>query len=184
MNQLHEWQFSQGNRLYKNDVEYNKGNNDAWTNIYVQGLLTPKNPEEYYTEEYKNLLRSENKPLLNFYNMYTKQMNKLAVLADFQISENWLPEIRKDMIDTMVQDGYIMGLKQRYKNVKNAIKVVDADDGFQQIEADGYLGSRKVPIFFTHSVGKGNKSLDLSNRSSLYNFTIFNRLSTCLRRYA
>ena len=146
----------------KNDVEYNDGNNDAWNNVYVQGLLTPKNPEEYYTEEYKNLLRGENKPLLNFYNMYTEQMNTLAVLADFQIGENWLPEIRKDMIDTMVQDGYVMGLKQQYNNVKNAIKVVDADDGFQQVQTDGYLGSRKVPIFFTHSVGKGNKSLDLS----------------------
>lgn len=152
----------------KNDIKYNKGNNDAWTNVYVQGLLTPKNPEEYYTEEYKNLLRGENKPLLNFYNMYTEQMNTLAVLADFQIGENWLPEIRKDMIDTMVQDGYIMGLKQQYENVKNAIKVVDADDGFQQVQTDGYLGSRKVPIFFTHSVGKGNKSLDLSKSLMIF----------------
>ena len=158
---LNEWRN-------KNDVEYNKGNNDAWTNIYVQGLLTPKNPEEYYTEEYKNLLRSENKPLLDFYNMYTEQMNKLAVKADFKIGENWLPEIRKDMIDTMVQDGYITGLKQQYNNVKNAIKVVDADDGFQQVQTDDYLGSRKVPIFFTHSVGKGNKSLDLSKSLMIF----------------
>jgi len=158
---LNEWRN-------KNDVKYNKGNNDAWTNIYVQGLLTPKNPEEYYTEEYKNLLRSENKPLLDFYNMYTEQMNKLAVKADFKIGENFIPEIRKDMIDTIVQDGYITGLKQQGKNLKNAIKVVDADDGFQQVQTDGYLGSRKVPIFFTHSVGKGNKSLDLSKSLMIF----------------
>ena len=152
----------------KNDIKYNKGNNDAWTNPYVQGLLTPKNPEEYYSEEYKNLLKSENKPLLDFYNMYTEQMNKLAVEADFKIGENFIAEIRKDMLDAVIEDGWIMGLNQQRKNIINNLSARDADDGFQQIETNDHLGSRKVPIFFTNSVGKGNKLLDLSKSLMIF----------------
>lgn len=153
--------------LNQNDVTHNDGDNDAWFSSYVQHWLTPKNPEEYYTEEYKNLLKSENKPLLDFYNLYTDQIGKLQTKADFRIKPNFIAEIRKDMIDTMVQDGIFTGLKQQGKNVWNYFTKTDKDDGFQNLEGLTEAG-KKVPVFFTDRVGKDNKSLDLGKSLMIF----------------
>ena len=44
------------NWLNRNDVTHSNGDNQAWYNPYIQHWLTPKNPDEYYTDEYRNLL--------------------------------------------------------------------------------------------------------------------------------
>lgn len=158
--QMNKW-------LDKNDVKYNNGDNQAWYNNYKQHWLTPKNPDEYYTEEYKNLIQDSNKPLLDFYNLYTTQMNKLATKADFRIYENSIPELRKDMIDTIVQDGMFLGGKQQLQNIKNWWTQNDNDDGMQLVMTEEGL-ERKVPIFFQNSVGEENKSLDLAKSLMIF----------------
>ena len=48
-------------------------------------------------------------------------MAALQEKADFRIKGNFIPELRKDMIDTMVQNGTFAGWKQQMKNVKNFV---------------------------------------------------------------
>jgi hypothetical protein len=150
-----------------NDIEYNNGNNNAWFNQYIQYSLIPTKPEEYYTEEYKNLLKPENKPLLDYYNMYTTQITKLANKADFKIASNTIAEIRKDAVDTMVHNGMVTGLKQQGMNIYNFFTTHDKDDGFQVLPGQR-IEDKKVPIFFTESVGKDNKLLDLSKSLMIF----------------
>ena len=79
-------------------------------------------------------------------------MAALQEKADFRIKGNFIPELRKDMIDTMVQNGTFAGWKQQMKNVKNYFIQTDKDDGFQTLEGLSPEG-KKVPIFFTDKVG-------------------------------
>lgn len=155
------------NWLNRNDVTHSNGDNQAWYNPYIQHWLTPKNPDEYYTDEYRNLLKTENKPLLDFYNIYIEQMNMLAEKADFRIYENAIPNIRKDALDTLVQDGMFLGGKQQIENIKNWWIHNDNDDGMQTILTEDGL-ERSVPIFYQNNVGKNNKSMDLSKSLMLF----------------
>jgi len=155
------------NWLNQNDITHAQGDNKAWYNPFVQHWLTPKKPDDYYTDEYKNLLKAENKPLLDFYNIYIEQMNMLAQKADFRIYENAIPNIRKDMIDTMVQDGMFLGGKQQIENIRNWWSKTDTDDGMQTILTEDGL-ERSVPIFYQNNVGKDNKSFDLAKSLMLF----------------
>ena len=156
-----EFEVTMNRWLNENDITYKNGDNMAWFNPFVQGYLTPINPDKYYSDAYKELVKPENKPLLNFYNLYMEQMNYLASKADFKIGENFIPEIRKDMMDTMIQDGVFYGLKQQGINIANYFTQTDKDDGFHRVD-DGSEYGKKVPIFFTDPIGDGNKSFDLS----------------------
>lgn len=153
--------------LNQNDIKHKDGDNKAWYNEYVQYYLTPIDPEEYYTDEYKKLLEPANKPLLDFYNFYTEHMVELSKKVDFKMNETFVPEIRKDTIDTMVQDGIFAGWRQQAVNLSNYFSIHDKDDGFQTIE-DGTKNGKKVPIFFTDSVGIANKSLDLAKSLMIF----------------
>lgn len=152
----------------ENDIMYNDGNNEAW--LSNRAIMSIKNPEPWYTDKFKELLKKENKPLYDFYKFYKEKMIELQRDAGVEVKANFVPEIRKDTVDTMIQNG-IAGLgsfKQQFKNIVNTFKYTDKDDGFQQ------MGDKEVPIFFHDSVGLDNKSIDLAKSLMIYNDFIHN----------
>jgi len=92
------------------------------------------------------------------------------IRLDFRVSSNFIPEIRKSFLDTISQDGLMLsGMTQQYKNMWNHFTKHDTDQGFQGVE-DG----KKIPIMFMDSVGRDNKSYDLSKSILMFSDFVYN----------
>ena len=77
--------------------------------------MIPKNPDRYYDEKYKVLLKDENKPLFEFYEFYKKHMERLNSMVDFRISQNFVANIRKDIVNIIdALNNFILLISNQY----------------------------------------------------------------------
>lgn len=147
--------------LNDNDITYNNGNNNAWFRPTVR--ISPINEETYYSKEYEYI--RQNKPLLDFYEFYREKNAEFNSQVDFTIKNNFVPEIHKDMIDTMLQDGLattMMGMNV-IRSIKESWKYRESDDRIGLTEDD-----KEVPIMFMDTINPKNKSIDLAQSMYLF----------------
>ena len=153
---MNEW-------LDKNDIFHNGGENSAWL-FAIPGIhYEPKNKEEYYDDRYKVILN--NKPLKDFYDFYMEYNIELNDMVDFNISDRFVPEMHKDMIDTMMQNG-LTGTKfggNVFKTIYNNLKYHENRDmiGIDQ-------NNRSVPVMFTDRINTEDKSIDLAKSMMVF----------------
>lgn len=74
---------------------------------------------EYYSKGHRELLKPENKPLLEFWEFYEATMidaaNMLGLRGDQRVSPNFLPWIRANTLEQMFQDGW------NWENIKESV---------------------------------------------------------------
>jgi hypothetical protein len=147
--------------LNENDITHNDGKNNAWYRSNVR--FTPINEDQYYSDEYLYIMN--NKPLLDFYNFYREKNALFNSQVDFSIKNNFVPEIHKKMIDTLLQDGMAntaMGLNV-FRTIKENWKYRESDDMINISEED-----KQVPVMFMDSINPKNKSIDLAQSMFLF----------------
>lgn len=148
------------NWLNKND--FSKDTAIVSSSIYFSVKEELKN--KWYSEEYKEILKPENKELLDFYNFYTKKMETFTSYLDINKSHNWLPSISKGLVERITTNGIgtFSALKDSYIN---SIKLRE-DERFMY--SDAFTGETlyRLPKPFTEEIS--DKSFDLA--SSLYLF--------------
>lgn len=145
-----------------NDIKFNGGDNRAWFNRFA--AKEPKNPDKYYDERYAELLKPENKVALDFYHWYQDTNYKLNNMVDFRIKNNFVAEIHRDMIDTIVQENMASTslVKHWWNTVKGSWKYRESDDMID-------IGEDKhVPIMFMDSINPDNKSIDLGKSMMIF----------------
>lgn len=136
---------------------------DAWLNKFSKKTL--KNPEKYYSEEYKFILA--NKPLLDYYNFYTKTIKDLGKKVNVN-SSTFVPNIKKSLMRKFTELG-----AYSYKNL-DLTSSLEAQE-FENSSFDLYSNDLdkdafniKAPIYFTRDLDSNEKSLDLSKSLLLF----------------
>lgn len=67
--------------------------------------ITLKDNSEYYSDGWKTLVESKNKPLLNYYNQYVEFNKLFNNLVEKNIKSTFVAELRQDTIDKIIQLG-------------------------------------------------------------------------------
>lgn len=150
--------------LNLNDITYNEGMNDAWFNNYIRGEYEPKG-QDAYSDEYKELLKPENKPMLDFYHLYLDEMNKIDRTSGVRVGKFFIPSIYKDFTETVSQQGILgmmsrSGVYQVYKSMQNAFNS-ETNTGRMKVKKDKY--EKNVPFLFTEQMDGDRKSRDLAS---------------------
>ena len=131
-------------------VENWKRNNDlnlqsAWTNKYaLWNYAEIKDPSKWYSNEYKNLLRPENKALKRYFDWYVKknkEFNRLANVPE-RIGKSFVANIKKDAMDRWAQDGFFnMMTKDSVREIADSMRI-------RQNDVMGMEGEDVVPLLY------------------------------------
>ena len=129
--------------------------------------MSPKDPSKWYSNEYKELLKTENKPAKDYYDFLIAMNIKFREMVgnDFDISKNFVPHIHKTLVDTIAQDGLnTMGIFRNYMaGIKNSfMNTNDTNDK----TASG--GDKNIPIMFMGFIEVEEKSIDLGKNLMLF----------------
>lgn len=89
-------------------------------------FIKPENIPSNFSEEYNFMLRPENKPLLDYYNMYIDYNTKFAEMTGKEINKNFVAEIPKDLIDRVAQVG-LNGLGEMKDSLARSLEVREFD---------------------------------------------------------
>ena len=146
---------------------------EAWlnkNNIQYQMTIKKDVLERYKSAEYRFI--EQNKPLMNYYNMFEKYMDYSAKVFGFNRSElppNFVPWIRKDALDRLIQDG-LGNIGSSMSEIKESFKLRDEDIYLKNQDLTTGEKRRHIPILFYHPITDENgtkrideKSFDLSN---------------------
>lgn len=190
-----EAQYAEEKWRIKDEITKWKDKNDllnspkAWINSKNRWQLTIKEDVKLNnrSEEYKYLL--QNKPLLDYYNMYiesNKKFRKLLGIYDYrELPPNLIPNVRKEMIQHLtMRDG---GFKTATGEFVDSFRVREEDVFIADIDETGQL-RRNIPVLYTHpfrnkdgSIDNVKKSYDLSKSLLLfakmaYNYDAMNKI--------
>lgn len=146
--------------VFKNDSAYfNK------RNFFVK----PK--EQWRSNEWKNLQKPENKPLLEFYNLFTDTINEFKEFMPLDEHGNFIPNIKLDLIEQITQNG--IGFAQGLNSIVSHMEV-GSDSTIGMI--DELTGERKksIPVFYTKELKPEEKSKDLGTVLLLFGNMAYN----------
>lgn len=144
------------------DAKYNVITN-PFTAYGKQNFFVSVN-EKWLSEEYKKIMNTP--ALKNFYELFTSTISENKEYLDVKLLPSFVPNIRKDLIDGISQNGWqaIAGMKESFVDAVSAKS--DADYGMVD-EATGEF-KKTVPIYYTQTISPEMKSMDLGR--SLYLF--------------
>jgi hypothetical protein len=148
-------------------------NNEAWLNKRVAAYwLKPKESkkESFYSKGYKELIKPENKELLEVYNYLRDSNLTWQYESGMDIKMGFIPAIHKGTIDSFAQAHGHMGNK-----LVTASKTWFRDlvDGMQDHQDDsGYTyrdpSDKEVPFYFTRKIEDGEISRDLLSSNLIF----------------
>ena len=132
-------------------------------------FLEPK--DSWRSDEWKNLQKPENKPLLEFYNLFTETIDEFKQFMPLDEHGNFIPNIKLDLIDQISQNGF--SFAQGLKSITQHLEV-GSDTTVGMI--DEITGERKksIPMFYTQALKPEEKSRDLGTVLSLFGNMAFN----------
>lgn len=155
--------------LDNNDIYHNNGINKAWFNQYLKFSYSPKNPEQWYSEKYKNLLKPENKPLYDFYKLFTDEILSIQSNVDFKFSRFLIPNVRKDMVETLEHSGVrAMLTKSQWAQMGSAVKYAWEGDETDIIGVGKNPNAKSIPVLYTDRISSEDKSRDLARSLMLF----------------
>lgn len=148
----------------KNDLSLNS----AWTNKYAVRRWCEIKPELYeknLSEEYKYI--KSNKPVLDYYDMWTRYMEeftlKLGMTPYEDIRPEFIPNIRKEIVEHFAKDGLHLGAA-----------INEFMDSFNTREDDSYLTEidettgepvKKLRIMYLNPFKDKDGKIDLERKS-------------------
>ena len=153
---------------------YNNNNllksKQAWSNKFNRRYLKYREDikQKYYSEEYKELLKPENKPLLDYYNMYIKYNEEFGKIlntsAELQIPYNFIANIRKTMIESIAFENASTWGKYILKEFIDSFNVRQDDVYITDVTATGER-RRVIPVYFVNPLRNKNGDVDLTLKS-------------------
>jgi len=159
-----ELQQAINNWKKKYDLE---GHPEAWANQKNRSKLKIKDSvrNQNLSEEYKYIM--SNKPLADYYQMYVDYNNKfreeILGLADYSsMPYNFIPNIRKTMVDTMTMDKFSISALGR--EFFDSLQIREEDVFISDLDATGNI-KRTIPILFLSPLINSNKEVDLTRKS-------------------
>lgn len=163
-----EYERAYKNALYgwerRNDLTTYK---EAWLNSRNTGYLKYKEgvEEANESEEYKYI--KKHKPLLNFYNFYLEQnknfrnilgMSNYSLLPDY-----FIPNIRKEVIEHLSQDGFHFGAA--VKEIIDDVANVRSEDSYiATVDNEGNI-KRNIPKLFLQPFRNKDGNIDNTRKS-------------------
>lgn len=157
-------------------IEWERKNNllqsdDAWTNVNLYEDLKYKDSvaKANYSKELKELQKSSNKELLAFYNMYEEQNKLLRELIGIpygEMPDNFIPNIRKEMIDHVVEDGLFSSFKGKALSEEwwNSLQVREEDAHIASNDSRGNM-VRNVPLLYLNKFRSEDGEIDTNMKS-------------------
>lgn len=111
--------------LNKNDLS----RHIAWTNKWALGKYAQlKDPSKWYSDQYRELMKSSNAPLKEYFDWYTATNRKLNRLVSERIGKSFVANIQRGIIDSVAQGNPIISsVKQGYKDIINGLRVRQND---------------------------------------------------------
>lgn len=117
-------------------------------------FIKPQEKAENFSDEYNYMKRPENEALFDFYNMYVKYNQEFAERTGKDISDNFVAEISKDLIDRIGQAG-IHGITEIKDAVARSIEIRDHDTTRGVINPSTGQPMQSIPLFYsTKLVGR------------------------------
>lgn len=141
----------------KNKWTYYKVINDTWE-----------------ASEWKYMNLPENKPLLDFYNLFTETVKELGQELPIDLKHGFVPNIKKNLIERIVSNG-IAGANLKADALGSLeIKTGDADKQIGMF--DPITGARvySVPVYYTTALEADQKSNDLGKVLQLFGDMAYN----------
>jgi hypothetical protein len=132
-NRFDETQQSKKDKALKEwESRYNIINESAINaNNHYLSLIDDKN---YYSEEWAEMLKDENKSLKEFYD-YVAESNKLfEEITGKRIDKNFLANIRQDTIDALGQTGLLAAVKGMKNFFQDMFEIRDVDYSNKEID--------------------------------------------------
>lgn len=111
-------------------------------------FIKPENITSNFSKEYNYMLQPENKPLLDYYVMYTTYNMKFAEMTGKDINKYFVAEISKDLIDRVGQVG-LNGLGEMRDSLLRALEVRDFDIVLGSIDPATGKPMSVIPMLFT-----------------------------------
>lgn len=151
------------------EKRYNVNKHDSA--YFNKGNYFIKAKEQWRSEDWKNLQKPENKPLLEFYNLFTETINEFKEFMPLDEHGNFIPNIKLDLIEQVSQNGlsFVQGLNSIVTHLE-----VGSDTTIGMI--DELTGERKksIPIFYTKALKAEEKSKDLGTVLLLFGNMAYN----------
>ncbi len=144
--------------------------NDAWYNVNLYEDLKYKEDVAVanYSAQYKELLNSSNKELLDFYTVYEEQNRKLRDLTGLSygdMPDDFIPNIRKEIIEIMVEDGlFNMKPGAISQEWRDSLNIREEDAHIASVDANGQF-KRNIPLLYLNKIRSKNGEVE-NNRKS------------------
>lgn len=138
---------------------------------FNKGNYFIKAKEKWRSNEWKNLQKPENKPLLEFYNLFTETIDEFKEFMPLDEHGNFIPNIKLDLIEQISQNGlsFTQGLNSIVSHLETG-----SDTTIGMI--DELTGERKksIPVFYTKALKPEEKSRDLGSVLLLFGNMAYN----------
>jgi hypothetical protein len=125
----------------------------------------------WQSEKYKFIM--DNAPLKAFYDYYTTRMNEIReYTGDDRIRRNFIPQIQRDTIDILVQDGMYSfdSFRQIFNSWKASVMLREEDPDYGMME-DGEIVDA-VPLHFADNIPvQGIVSRDLGKSLLIFSYS-------------
>jgi len=114
---------------------------------------------EWFSEEWKELNKSDNKALKDFYDFFIKTTSQMAkTLPHFNHKYTFLPSVRKTLMEQL---GNVADGKGLFENVRSRMSVNELNTNSGAVnEMTGETGG-EVPLYFVEGIKPEDKSYDL-----------------------
>ena len=134
---------------------------EAWLKSSWWFYLEPKNPEENYSKEFKELNKPGNEGALRFYNFYKENIQRLADVAGIHLDHNFIPNVKDGLVDSIINNPFNMS--EFFDSISRAM-VVHEEQEDMGIYNDGKLVSQ-IPLLYTADMRNSKGELDASLKS-------------------
>lgn len=135
--------------MYKYDISVNPDAMFNERNFFIKFRENPDN----YSDAYNFMLKEENKPLLDYYNMYMSYNESFSELTGKHIDKNFVAEISKDFMDRIGEVG-LGALKEVKDSLMRSLEIREFD--LVRGSIDPATGEPKfsIPLFYTDKLTK------------------------------
>lgn len=140
-------------RVTKERAEFIK-RNDVRKHDTAYGTAAPnivawQPQDQYENEKYTFMKRSENKALLEYYNMYTDMNENFGKMTSGRIKKNFVANISQDALDRLFELGPVEGISGLYEAFKQSMRIREEDTLLGKTDPNTGEVVRSVPLVFS-----------------------------------
>lgn len=109
---------------------------------------------QYASDLYKEMNKAGNKPLKDYYEMYTSMNEKFDSLvgSETKIKRNFIANVAQSMTDRVFEMGASKGLSEMWNSFKYDLQVREQDEMLGRVDPVTGKNIRKVPLLYTDEI--------------------------------